>query len=127
MQLAAEVARLADAAERLLEVEQRRERVARDELAREREYPAPERVGLGLFLRSIPGLAARFERVVPDEFVVQTGEGELEVACPCGETPVVTPGKLVSCRCERWFLYDGRAVHVARAEDEDQAPAVPAP
>lgn len=66
------------------------------------------------YARSMPWLLAGFDRPVPDEFLFQADTGVLEVACPCGATPRVTPGQAVDCRCGRWFLSSGARVLVNR-------------
>ena len=104
-ELVREVARLADAVEAL-----ERARHARQLNA---EWARPlTPVGIGLLLEAVPGLAAKFDHVVPPEFVALS-PGGLEVACPCGDTPVVAAGGLTGCSCGRWFLNDGHDVHVA--------------
>lgn len=109
-----EFARLADAAEKLVA---RFERKDRDEVYRELgarfgDPKPPTTLSMSLFLTSIPGLAERFDRTVPPEFVARTGDGDM-VACPCGETPLANTGRLIECGCGRWFLSDGRQIWVA--------------
>jgi hypothetical protein len=123
-QLAEQVARLADAAEQLLERDRAREQRDREQALRERwRHPPPGAVGVGTFLQAIPGLAARFDRVVPEDFIAQTGDGQYTIACPCGESPVIEPGRLRGCDCGRWFLHDGRQIHVALSPSPELASA----
>jgi hypothetical protein len=109
-ELAPELARLAAAIERYVEGEERRERDARRPALRPL---APTRLGVAALLKAIPGLAAKFDRIVPPNFVAQTGADEVTVACPCGASPQLRPGRLAGCECGRWFLHDGRDIHVA--------------
>lgn len=112
-ELAQEVARLADAIERSLQAQERRERDDRAARLKAQWHNPIPRVGVATFLQAIPGLAAKFDVTVPPEFVASSGDDELEIACPCGQTPVVRAGRLVACDCGRWFLHDGNRVHVA--------------
>lgn len=114
-----QLGRIAYAVETLVEQNRRRER--QEWYARLPE-PLPEikQVGLGSFLQAIPGLAALFEREVPAEFVTTT-EGEHSVKCLCGATPELPLGRLVNCDCGRWFLFDGRAVHVALGPKREES------
>lgn len=115
MDMASEVARLADAAEQLVALRRAEDRRRREEELAEKwgDGQGLRHVGLGSYLRAVPSLAAQFARIVPDEFVAQTDEQEWTVACPCGETPIVVPGELTNCGCGRWFLNAGRHIHVA--------------
>lgn len=123
-ELAHEVGRLADAIDRYVQLEQCRERTERDERLKAEWPPGTVRpLGLSTFLQAIPGLAARFDKIVPPEFVVSVAEDELEIACPCGQTPRVRAGRLQSCDCNRWFLHDGRSVHVAKTSGTDAGAA----
>jgi hypothetical protein len=118
MQLAEQVARLADAAEQLLERDRARDRLACEQALRERwRHASPSATGVATFLQAIPGLAAKFDRVVPGDFVAQTGDGQYTIACPCGESPVIEPGRLRGCDCGRFFLHDGRQIHAALSPD----------
>jgi hypothetical protein len=126
MHLAEQVARLADAAEQLLARDRAREQRDREQQLRERwRHAPPGAASVALFLQAIPGLAAKFDRVVPEDFVAQTDEGQHTIACSCGESPVVEPGRLRGCDCGRWFLHDGRRIHVALSPLPEPASSEP--
>jgi hypothetical protein len=63
--------------------------------------------------RAIPHLHEQFARHVPPEFWALV-EDAAEVCCPCGHTPRVPYAIPTACDCDRWFLYEGRGVRVAR-------------
>ncbi len=64
----------------------------------------------GLLLR-LPGLAAEFKRVAPDEYRLGPW-----VLCVCGDLFVVELGEVAECpgACGRWFLRTEASVRVAR-------------
>lgn len=114
--MASDIARLASVAERALARLERQDRAhVQQQLAKRWGHPAPPKVTFGLFLRTIPGLAERFDRTVPPEFVAQTADGELTIACPCGEAPIARVERLAKCDCGRWFLNDGAKIWVAES------------
>lgn len=76
----------------------------------------PSALGFMQFCRALPGYAAQFHKVVPDEFFIQVATDAVEVACPCGETPRCRWNVPAVCACGRVFAYLAGAVHVARAE-----------
>lgn len=71
--------------------------------------------------RALPGYAALFTKRVPDEFVAKVGVEEVDVACPCGETPRCRWNVPEECACGRLFAYFGSAVHVAYIQQSDDS------
>jgi hypothetical protein len=76
----------------------------------------PRRLNYADFARAIPGYAALFTGRVPDNFYAQVDDGVVEVACPCKPDQLPRCELLVPtpCACERWFVYTGSIVRVAR-------------
>jgi hypothetical protein len=75
-----------------------------------RRQSYPRRMDLPVFFRSIPGMAAQFDLVVP-EAAVNALVGT--IACACGtETQLPEPGDMRPCDadCGRWFLRTGGKV-----------------
>jgi hypothetical protein len=65
-------------------------------------------------LRAVPHLHEQFLTRIPPEFWTLVEEGVAEVCCPCGHSPRVPYAIPTACECNRWFLYEGRGVRVAR-------------
>lgn len=71
----------------------------------------PFRGKAGVVLLLGMGLAAQFERVVPDEYRLGPW-----VLCVCGELQALDVGEVAECvgACGRWFLRAESSVRVAR-------------
>lgn len=104
--------RLAAATERHVRLLEREE--ARLEGPGPRRRRDPEQVNLSLFLQSVPGLAEQFKTVVPAEFWQQMKDDLAAISCPCGESPDLPPGRVVECQCNRFYLWTGPQVRVAK-------------
>ncbi len=83
----------------------------------------PFRGKAGLVLALRMGMAAQFEKRVPERFVTYVLASGVAVACACGEVVPIDVGEVVECPggCERWFLATESSVRVARwprAEEE---------
>lgn len=76
--------------------------------------PGPVPVREVTFVRAIPGMAEQFRKAVPAEFWGREGNAAV-VSCVCGTSTRVEG--LTSCRCDRFFLFTGREVRVARYPD----------
>lgn len=87
----------------------------------------PKKIGFLEAARRLPWLAKTFEKVVPQTYVIVTGDRAM-VVCPCGGAPAEggwLPASLPRVRvngmepcpgdCGRWFVFDGHRVRVARA------------
>lgn len=76
--------------------------------------PFRSKAGVVLLLRM--GMAAKFEKRVPEDYVLGPW-----VLCVCGELQAVDVGEVVECVgcCDRWFLSTGESVRVARWPRED--------
>lgn len=85
------------------------------------ERKQPQRLGFMQFARAIPGYAGLFTTEVPGEFVAQVGVDEVDVACPCGETPRVKWMTPTGCACERTFVNLGTSVRVAYGGNADES------
>lgn len=81
----------------------------------------PRKVDLLSLMRALPQIAVQFQRKIPDEFWTLAGDDEVTVCCPCGHSPDATRMLPVQCDCDRWFLYDGDVVRVARYPAADAA------
>jgi hypothetical protein len=77
------------------------------------ERKQPHRLGFVHFARAIPGYLNQFTTEVPGDFVAQVSVDEVDVACPCGETPRVGWMTPTGCACERTFVNLGTSVRVA--------------
>jgi hypothetical protein len=77
----------------------------------------PRVLGFIDFCRVIGGFAPGFRTAVPDESVTRLGDGEVEIACPCGATPRLRWNGVVACACDRVFGYCGGPVFVAYTGD----------
>lgn len=77
-------------------------------------------------IRSVPGMAERFEKSVPDGYVAvdlnDDGFSAAQIACPCGEVHEVEIGTVIVAPCDRAFSWFGRDVRVARFDAEDGSP-----
>lgn len=71
----------------------------------------PRQVPWISIFKAIPGLYARF-RAIPDSYWSEHGAGR-EIACPCGEKPVLAVGHGVTCACERSYYCTPAEVRVA--------------
>lgn len=72
------------------------------------------RITFGTYLRVVPGLASRFRKQVPATYWT-AGDDAADVRCVCGTTTHCQYALPTPCSCDRWFLYDGVGVRVARA------------
>lgn len=63
--------------------------------------------------RALPQIAMQFQTVAPREFWTREAD-QATVSCPCGAATVVMTSMPTECACERWFLYDGHKLRVAR-------------
>jgi hypothetical protein len=87
----------------------------------------PRQLDAVTFMRALSGLAYRFRREVPREFVdgpeePDTGLVGASVRCVCGaETGVLPVAVFVSCpgECGRVFLNTAASIRVARLDDVD--------
>lgn len=73
----------------------------------------PRRMTFWTFVRTIPGLAALFDTVVPQNLWALVDDGEAELPCPCGEDIHLPEGRPVECSCGRFFVFDGDEIRVA--------------
>jgi len=68
-------------------------------------------------LASVPGMAEKFKREVPDEFVAvdlnAEGYSTAFVSCRCGQVHEVEIGTIASGDCGRFFAWFGRSVRFA--------------
>lgn len=130
--MAEAVERLSEAIERgslLLERHEARELRQRLEESHERTLTdalrrppkEPRRLDLPLMATATPGLLGQFAKQVPGEFWTQTDYQQATVACPCQTDTVVPLGVPTSCACDRFFLYTGRELRVARYPAEEPA------
>lgn len=69
------------------------------------------------FASAIPGLARQFERVIPEKAWGSCAGGSLaKIGCPCGAEPEAAIAEICRCEnCERFYIFDGRSVHVANS------------
>jgi hypothetical protein len=72
------------------------------------------RVSFAVMARAIPRLHEQFLTRIPAGYWTVIEEGVVQVRCPCGHKPLVPYAIPTPCACERWFLYEGRGVRVAR-------------
>lgn len=77
-------------------------------------------------LMAVPGVLAEFGKEIPGEYWSQDGDAAV-ISCPCGAEPAVTIGHTLKCPggekepdCNRWFLYAGREVRVARQTEAEE-------
>jgi hypothetical protein len=77
----------------------------------------PRVPGFIQFARSFPGYAALYTRRVPDQFVAMVSIDEVDVACPCGETPRCRWNVPEECACNRVFAYFAGTVWVAYVQE----------
>lgn len=103
-----------------------------DEAARDRERDRERARGATPFdakqlhpllsnpIAAVPGLAGEFKLEIPGEFWNEDGDAAV-VACPCGHEPVCELAIPTECDCDRFFLWTGDSVRVARypAADAD--------
>ncbi len=76
----------------------------------------PFRGKAGLVLALRMGMAAQFEKHVPERFVTYVLASGVAVACTCGEVVPIDVGEVVECPggCGRFFLRTETSVRVAR-------------
>jgi hypothetical protein len=74
----------------------------------------PQRIGFMQLARAIPGYASQYTGRVPPEFYAQVSVEEVDIACPCGNTPRCYWMVPKRCNCDRFFVYTGGDVRVAR-------------
>lgn len=79
--------------------------------------PFAGKAGVVLALRM--GMAAQFEKRVPEDYVLGPW-----VLCACGELQALEVGEVAECagRCDRWFLSTGESVRVATWPREEVVP-----
>lgn len=78
----------------------------------------PTRMDFVAFCRAMPQIAVQFRRMIPSSFWIVDGD-VAEVSCPCGHTPRIEHMIPHECDCDRFFLYDGQNVRVARYDTAD--------
>lgn len=81
----------------------------------------PQRLGFMVMARAIPGFAALFSGRVPDGMYALVEGDVVEVLCVCKPPEPLrchlwTP---TPCACDRWFVYTGADVRVARVSNDD--------
>lgn len=120
----------ADSMRVVMERAERREHQRdREESQRRQEAKAPQRplrrLGVLSYMRAVPGLAAQFSRLVPEEYwsMAAGSDDRVTVTCPCGTETVATYGQPVECDCERFFLFDGLVVRVANSPADQETRA----
>lgn len=81
----------------------------------------PRKIDFITICRALPQLAVRFQTVIPDQFWTRADDDRnaVEVYCPCGHSPTILSMIPTACECDRWFVYDGHRVRVARCEPAD--------
>ena len=85
----------------------------------------PRQTDAVMLFRGVPGLAARFDTLVPDEYVHRASQVRSRmlgcvVDCPCGgHSLFLRPGGIDRCDggCGRVFVNTGLTVRVARESD----------
>ena len=79
----------------------------------------PTRFNLVWAFRAVPGMAAQFRREVPGDFwskdTKEDGTPVAVISCPCGQEPLVEPGRMTECECERFYVHLGNSVRVANS------------
>ena len=90
-----------------------RQRRRDDRALRVAADPRPRRMTFWTFAASIPGLAALFDTVVPQNLWALVDDGEAELPCPCAEVIHLPAGRPVECACGRFFVFDGDEIRVA--------------
>lgn len=77
-------------------------------------------------VRSIPAMAERFSKVVPDSYVAvdlnAEGYSVAQVSCPCGEIHEVEIGTIIATGCQRAFYWFGQEVRCAPPDEESSSP-----
>lgn len=73
------------------------------------------------FARALPGYAALWTGRVPDEFIAKVSIDEVDIACPCGETPRCRWNVPEECACNRVFAYYGSTVWVTYVPAPDDS------
>lgn len=76
----------------------------------------PFRGAAGVVLALRIGMAAQFEKRVPEDYLLGPW-----VLCVCGALQAIDAGEVVECAgaCGRWFLSTGESVRVARWPREE--------
>lgn len=76
-----------------------------------------------LAVRSIPGLAEAFAKVVPSNYVAidlnEDGFSAVFITCPCGETHVCEVGTTIVTECARAFYWFGGEVRACALDDSE--------
>jgi hypothetical protein len=83
----------------------------------------PRRLGcMELVVRPHPWILSVFTGKVPDNFIAQTGVGEVEVPCPCKAVTAIPWNIATPCEgnCDRWFWYFAGTVRVAYLSSHEQ-------
>jgi hypothetical protein len=83
----------------------------------------PRRLGcMELIARPLPWMLAAFTGTVPDNFIAQIGDGEVEVPCPCKAVTAIPWNIATPCEgnCDRWFWYFAGTVRVAYLSSHEQ-------
>jgi hypothetical protein len=108
------VGRIADAAA-VLAADVRRRREAEVEAERERLAATrpPSTLSGVAFIAAIPGYAAQWTKVVPQEYWRRDG-ADAVVSCVCGAEARAVPHIPCECSCDRFFLWTGQTVRVAQ-------------
>lgn len=74
--------------------------------------------GAVAILRSIPGFAGLWERVVPERAILTAYDRDHVrwriVLCECGEQVALRPGAIGECGCDRFFFATGATIRVWR-------------
>lgn len=83
----------------------------------------PRRLGFMVLARVIPGFAAQFSGRVPDGMYAQVEDETVEVLCVCKpeQPPRCRLWTPTPCACDRWFVYTGVDVRVARVSEHDDS------
>lgn|SRR3954447_18951963 len=83
----------------------------------------PRRLGfMELVVRPFPWILRAFRGRVPDNFIAQVDDGEVEVPCVCKAVTLIPFNIATPCEgnCGRWFWYFAGSVRVAYESPEEQ-------
>lgn len=75
----------------------------------------PGRMNVLTFARAIPGFLGQFTPVGKAHFKRRHSTKDYEVACPCGQRPVVEDLRMAECQCGRIYTTDGQGLYVANS------------